>query len=39
MTIPELFNQELDFWIIANIKFLGVEPIDDTWDYSHIQES
>ena len=39
MTIPELFNQELDFWIEANIKFLGVEPIDDTWDYAIIQES
>ena len=39
MTIPELFNQELAFWIDANIKFLGVEPIDDTWDYAVIQES
>lgn len=39
MTIPELFDKELKFWIEANIKFLGVAPIDDTWDYAAIQES
>ena len=38
MTIPELFNNELKFWIEANEKFLGVTPIDDTWDYAIIQE-
>lgn len=39
MTIPELFENELKFWIEANEKFLGVTPIDDTWDYAIIQES
>ena len=39
MTIPELFEKELKFWIEANEKFLGVTPIDDTWDYADIQAS
>ena len=37
MTIPELYDNELSFWSNENIKFLGVRPIDDTQDFSVIQ--
>lgn len=38
MTIPELYNQELAFWIAANQKFLGVTPIHEDDDFSVIQK-
>lgn len=37
MRIPELFQQELDFWTKTNQKFLGVTPIDETKDFAEIQ--
>ena len=38
MIIPELFDQELEFWTRANQKFLGVSPVDDTLDFATIQK-
>lgn len=39
MTIPELYSNELVYWTLANQKFLGLTPIDETWDFAKIQAS
>lgn len=39
MTIQELYQKELAYWTQANIKFLGVSPINEHDDMSVIQAS
>ena len=38
MTIPQLFANELAFWINVNQKFFGVTPIHEEDDYADIQK-
>ena len=39
MTIPELYENELAYWTVANQSFLGLTPIDENWDFADIQAS
>ena len=38
MTIPELYQNELKFWVEANRKFLGVTPIHEEDNFDTIQK-
>lgn len=39
MKIPELYDNELAFWTVANQSFLGLTPIDEYWSFADIQAS